>query len=77
VKDLDLGFIKSALPFWDQLEEKDIDLLETRLVKRTFEKGQSVHDGGDCTGLVLVKEGQLRTFILSETGREITLFSLV
>lgn len=76
MKDLDLGFIKSALPFWDQLEEKDIDLLETRLVKRTFEKGQSVHDGGDCTGLVLVKEGQLRTFILSETGREITLFRL-
>ena len=30
----------------------------------------------DCTGLLLVKSGQLRVYILSEEGREITLYRL-
>lgn len=30
----------------------------------------------DCTGLLLVKSGQLRTYILSDEGREITLYRL-
>ena len=30
----------------------------------------------DCTGLLLVKSGQLRAYILSEEGREITIYRL-
>ena len=30
----------------------------------------------DCTGLLLIQSGQLRAFILSEDGREITLYRL-
>ena len=30
----------------------------------------------DCTGLLLVKHGQLRAYILSDEGREITLYRL-
>ena len=30
----------------------------------------------DCTGLLLVKSGQLRAYILSDEGREITLYRL-
>ena len=30
----------------------------------------------DCSGLLLVKSGQLRTYILSDEGREITLYRL-
>ena len=36
-----------------------------------------LHNGDeDCTGLLLVKSGQLRAYILSEEGREITLYRL-
>ena len=36
-----------------------------------------LHSGGaDCTGLLLVKTGQLRAFILSREGREVTLYRL-
>lgn len=36
-----------------------------------------LHRGGaDCAGLLLVKSGQLRAYILSEEGREITLYRL-
>ena len=31
----------------------------------------------DCTGLLLVQHGQLRAYILSEDGREITLYRLL
>ena len=30
----------------------------------------------DCTGLLLVKSGQLRAYILSDEGREITIYRL-
>ena len=40
-------------------------------------KGTVIHNGSmDCTGLLLVKSGQLRAFILSEEGREITIYRL-
>ena len=38
---------------------------------------EELHNGNlDCTGLLLVKSGQLRTYILSDEGREITLYRL-
>ena len=37
-----------------------------------------IHGGGaDCTGLLLVQSGRLRAYILSEDGREITLYRLL
>lgn len=36
-----------------------------------------LHNGGmECTGLLLVKTGQLRAYILSEEGRQITIYRL-
>ena len=36
-----------------------------------------LHGGsGDCTGLLLVRSGQLRAYILSEEGREVTIYRL-
>ena len=38
------------------------------------EKGTHIHDSGaDCLGLVVMKSGQLRTYILSEDGREVSI----
>ena len=46
-------------------------------VSRRVSKGTVLHNGSmDCTGLLLVKSGQLRAYILSEEGREITLYRL-
>jgi len=62
------------LPIWDKLtpvqQQKIADVIEFRSVK----KGTHIHDSGaECLGLVLVRSGQLRTYILSEDGREITI----
>lgn len=73
---MDFRFVNEVLPFWNKLNEKEQSLLKDRMVRMDFSTGQSVHSGGDCSGLVIVKRGQLRTYILSEGGREITLFRL-
>lgn len=64
-------------PIWDQLTSEQKELLSGSLVSRTVPKGAVLHGGGtDCTGLLLVKSGQLRAFILSREGREITIYRL-
>lgn len=64
-------------PMWDQLTEGQKTQIEKRIVHQHADKGTMLHQGAaDCTGLILVEAGQLRTFILSEEGREITLFRL-
>ncbi|MGN1235245.1 MAG: Crp/Fnr family transcriptional regulator [Christensenellaceae bacterium] len=64
------------LPVWEQLTREQQDaLLRAAFIKRAY-KGEILHNGADCTGLILVIEGQLRAFILSEDGRELTLYRL-
>ena len=64
-------------PIWDQLAPGQREALSGSLVSRAVKKGTVLHGGGtDCTGLLLVKSGQLRAFILSKEGREVTLYRL-
>ena len=65
-------------PIWDKLTESQRKLVSSSIVPRTLGKGAVLHDGSaDCAGLVLIKSGQLRAYILSEDGREITLYRLL
>lgn len=65
-------------PIWDKLTESQRQLVSSSIVPRTLGKGAVLHDGSaDCAGLVLIKSGQLRAYILSEDGREITLYRLL
>jgi CRP/FNR family transcriptional regulator len=41
-----------------------------------FSKGTNIHDGNECTGIILIETGSLRLYILSEEGKEITLYRL-
>jgi CRP/FNR family transcriptional regulator len=38
-----------------------------------FQKGTNIHDGNECTGIILIKSGSLRLYMLSEDGKEVTL----
>lgn len=62
---------------WNQLSPSQQSILLNNLKEREVPKGTVIHDGGaDCTGLLLVKSGHLRAYILSDEGREITLYRL-
>ena len=68
---------QTYFPIWDQLQPHQqsrlLDSLSAQAVKRdTLLRGGST----DCAGLLLIRTGQLRAFVYSEEGREITIFRL-
>ena len=64
-------------PIWDKLLPAQQEMLTNSAVSRTVKKGTVIHSGSmDCTGLLLVQQGQLRAYILSDEGREVTLYRL-
>ena len=64
-------------PIWDQLNQDQQDRLQNSAALRSAPRGTVLHNGDmDCTGLLLVKSGQLRAYILSDEGREITIYRL-
>ena len=65
------------LPFWNQLTADQQQQLCEVVEYRKVAKETHIHDSSsECLGLVMVRSGQLRTYILSEDGREITLSRL-
>jgi CRP/FNR family transcriptional regulator len=65
------------LPFWGKLTKDQQQRLSGVIEYRTVKKGTHIHDSSaECLGLVAVKSGQLRAYILSEDGREITISRL-
>lgn len=65
------------LPIWDQLTAEQQQRIAQVIDFRTVPKGTHIHDSSaDCLGLVMVRSGQLRIYILSEDGREITISRL-
>ena len=70
------SFYREYFPFWDKLTEADQTLLCDNTVEVEFEKEQPLHDNLGCSGLFIVQSGRLRIYILSEDGKEITLYRL-
>lgn len=65
------------MPVWDKLTLAQRITLATCVIDRTVKKDEVIHHGdADCTGLLLIRQGQLKAFMLSEDGREITLYRL-
>ena len=68
---------ENYFPLWNDLNTAQKKLISDHLITQHVKKGTIIHNGKiDCTGLLLVKSGQLRTYILSDEGREITLYRL-
>lgn len=65
------------LTFWNQLNDDEKKILNESATVKAYSKGVTMHQGSDdCLGLVLVRKGQLRTYLLSPDGRDITLYRL-
>lgn len=67
---------QDCFPFWASLSDNDKELLCDNSSNVYFEKEQTVHSNTECTGLYIVKSGKLRLYMLSEEGKEITLYRL-
>ena len=67
----------SYFPIWNKLTDEQQQLLSSHVSLREVKKGTVLHHGSsDCLGLLLLCSGQLRGYILSDEGREITIYRL-
>lgn len=77
INDTDLMFLKENLSFWNKLNNKEKELIKNNVNNVTYKKGEILHNAdAECIGLILIKKGGLRVYILSEDGREVTLYRL-
>jgi len=65
------------LPIWNKLTREQQERIAGVIEYRKVKKGTMIHDSSaECLGLIMVRSGQLRAYILSEDGREITISRL-
>ncbi len=67
---------RNTFPFWDKMSEEDKASFLNSSQSVRFERGTNIHNGNECTGIILIKSGSLRLYLLSEEGKEITLYRL-
>lgn len=67
---------REGFPFWEELSDADKDSLLRSSHQASFKKGTHIHDGNECTGIILLKTGSLRLYLLSPDGKEVTLYRL-
>ena len=65
VKEITVMSFENYFPLWNDLNTVQKKVISDNLITRDVKKGTIIHNGNlDCTGLLLVKSGQLRTYIL-------------
>ncbi|MBE6641816.1 MAG: Crp/Fnr family transcriptional regulator [Ruminococcaceae bacterium] len=67
---------KEIFPFWDKISDQDKDDICRGSLAITYKKGTTIHDGSECSGVILVRSGCLRVYIMSDEGKDITLYRL-
>lgn len=73
----DIEFVKRNLPFWEQISKEEQKLILDNAVNLNYQKGYVVYSNhDDCKGLAIIKSGNLRTYMLSDVGKEITMYRL-
>lgn len=67
--------LAQLVPFWHDLTKTQQAFLAGRSRTTSCHAGDHVQGAGyGCAGVVFVKTGRLRAFMISEQGREVTLF---
>ncbi len=67
---------KKIFPFWNEISDKDREHLCKHSTAVKYPKGAKVHDSSECSGVFFIRSGCLRVYIMSEEGKDITLYRL-
>ena len=71
-----VALFKDNFPFWEKLSQTEKETFVNSSQYISFRKGTNIHNGNECTGIILIRTGSLRLYILSDEGKEITLYRL-
>ena len=67
---------REIFPFWEKISEKDREYICQNSSNVVYPQGKNIHDGSECSGVILVRSGSLRLYMMSEEGKDITLYRL-
>ena len=69
--------IKPFFDFWDKLDTRLQDYICDNMYEMTYDAGETIHNGDAmCVGVLFIQQGMLRVYIMSEEGKEVTLYRL-
>lgn len=67
---------REIFPFWEKISDTDREYICQNSYSVTYPKGKNIHDGSECSGVIFVRSGSLRLYIMSDEGKDITLYRL-
>lgn len=69
--------LKENLTFWDFLNTDEKEKLLGATTYKKFRKGEHINNCScECAGTIIVVKGSLRVYVMSEEGREVTLYHI-
>ena len=69
--------LAEAYPFWSKLTVEEKNQILAGCTRAVYEKGRQIHRSDlGCKGAILLLSGLLRVYIVSDEGREVTLFRI-
>lgn len=73
----DFEYLGQIIPFWHVLTSQEQKEFNRSIFKSKISKGEILYSGGnDCFGVFVVIRGQIRVFMHSPQGRELTVFKI-
>ncbi len=67
--------MNKIIPFFNDLTEKEKEILKSEVFVHCYRKGQIISTADDkCTGLLFVVKGRMRLYITSDKGAQITVY---
>lgn len=74
----DIEFLTDCIPFFTHLNLDEKKQIKQTARRQVLAKGEYLSEqNNECRGLIAMRAGRIRAFVLSEEGREITLFRMV
>lgn len=67
---------RENFPFWETITDEDRAFICRNSLAVAYPKGTGVHDSDECSGVIFVSSGSLRLYIMSDEGKDITLYRL-
>lgn len=67
---------REAFPFWNSITDEERSFICNNSVALSYPKGATIHDGTECSGVFFVRSGSLRVYIMSDEGKDVTLYRL-
>lgn len=74
-KAISISQILSKIPFWANLSSEEKAIVSQRAITKRFNKNQLVSSNSSaCLGIILILSGGIRVSLISDEGREVTLY---